>query len=204
MRLFILKDGALQLYKDEVLLHNELAVIYKRDTGSPGDSDGRKKLRAFTEFKYLYMICDYFSYPNQKGLSSKEAHKYAIDSCDLPEKWIPDRMILDAMDFYIDANKTVARELNQELVASFKNSSRVVRKLRDTTEDLLDKTTLSALEIAQLTDMQNTLLDISVKLPKNLKALQESADLIKKEESEGEIGRGGSMILDSQNPDTSL
>jgi hypothetical protein len=204
MKLFTFKDGVLTLYKDEIALYPELNSILVRDKGSVGDSDGRKKLQAWKEFMYLYMICDYYSYPNQKGLTEREAHMYGIKEAELPKDWIPDKVILDAMDFYVEANESVARELNKELVASFKNSSRVVKKLRNETEALLAKPSLTAVEVGQLTDMQNTLLDIAVKLPKNLKALQESADLIKKEEQEGEIGRGGDMVLDSQDPDKAI
>lgn len=204
MKLFVYKDGELKLYREEILLHDELNAILSRDKGSPGDSDGRKKLQAWKEFKYLYMICDYYSYPNQKGMSEKDSHKYAVDISDLPETWLPDKILLTAMDFYVEANLSVARELNKELQASFKNSSRVVRKLRGETEKLLDKSILTPVEVEQLNNMQANLLDISTKLPKQLKSLQESADLIKKEEQEGEIARGGDSVLDSQDPDRSL
>jgi len=204
MNLFVYKGKELSLYKDEILLYPELNAILSRDKGSVGDSDGRKKLQAWKEFTYLYMICDYASYPNQKGMNEQEAHKYAIDIAELPEKWIPDKVILDAMDFYVDANMSVAKEVAKELLASFKNSTRVVKKLRDTTNVLLDKSSLNSVESGQLADIQQTIMAISTSLPKHLKALKESEDLIKKEDKEGIVGRGGEQISDSQNPDTAI
>lgn len=204
MNLFVYKSGQLSLYKDEILLHPELAEILVRDKGSVGDSDGRKKLQAWKEFTYLYMICDYASYPNQKGYSEIEAHKYAIDVANLPDTWIPDKIVLAAMDFYVEANMSIAKEVAKELLASFKNSAKVVKKLRDTTNTLLEKTSLSSVESGQLADIQQTIMAISTALPKHLKALRESEELIKKEDKEGVIGRGGEAISDSQDPDTAI
>lgn len=204
MKLFVYKEGVLSLYKDEILLYPELSAILTRDKGSLGDSDGRKKLQAWKEFTYLYMICDYSSHPNQHGMNELEAHKYAIDIAGLPDKWIPDSVVLAAMDFYVNTMTSVAKEVAKELLASFKNSARVVKKLRDTTNALLDKSTLNSIESGQLADIQQTIMAISTSLPKHLKALKESEDLIKKEEKEGIVGRGGEVVADSQDPTTAI
>jgi hypothetical protein len=204
MKLFTYSEGKLSLDREEILLYPALKRILDRDKGSPGDSDGRKKLQAWKDFTYIYLICDYASYPNQKGMNAKEAHKYAVDLADLPNDWLPDKELCIALDFYHDANETVARELNKELIASFKNSSRVVVKLREQTEILLEKSTLTSVEITTLTEMQGTLLNIASKLPNQLKSLKESNNLIKEEEKEGEVGRGGFVIPSSMNPDEAL
>jgi len=201
MTLFIYKDGELILDRPEILLHPELKAILSRDRGSPGDSDGRKKLQAFKEFTYIYMVCDYNSYPNQKGLSEKETHKYALDVAGLPEDWIFDKEIATAMDFYVEANESIAKELNKELLAGFKNHYKVVKRLRHETEKLLDKKDLTPAEVTQLTETQNKMLNIATELPKKYASLKDAQDLIRKEETVGEIGRGGGAILDSQDPD---
>lgn len=204
MKLFLYKEGELILDRAEILIHPELKTILVRDKGSIGDSDGRKKLQAFKEFTYIYMVCDYSSYPNQHGLNEKETHKYACNVVGFKEDWIPDPELCIAMDFYVEANESIAKELNKELLASFKNHYKVVKRLRSETEKLLEKQTLSSVEIAQLTDTQSTLLKIATDLPKQFKSLQEAQDLIRKEESVGEIARGGEMVADSQDPDKAV
>lgn len=204
MKLFIYKEGELTLDRAEILLHPELKVILTRDKGSSGDSDGRKKLQAFKEFTYIYMVCDYSSYPNQRGLNEKETHKYACDVVGFSENWLPDNDLCTAMDFYVDANESIAKELNKELLASFKNHYKVVKRLRSETEKLLDKTSLTPAEISQLTDTQATLLKIATSLPMQFKSLQEAQELIKKEETPGEIARGGDMVSESQDPDNAI
>ena len=59
-----------ELNKEWILLHPAFAAILKADKGSPGDSEGRKKLKARKQLAYIYFMVDFrspiYSYDDAK------------------------------------------------------------------------------------------------------------------------------------------
>ena len=133
MKLFKLSNGVLELDREEVTLYRQLRVLLIRDK----DSEGRKKLQAFREFLYIYLCCDFESYPNRHGLNEQETHNFAIDQANLPSDYIPDSAVIEAMDFYVSEDTSIVKELITELNATFRNNIKIVRKLRGRINDQL-------------------------------------------------------------------
>lgn len=62
----------------------EFADLLRRDKGSPGDYDGRKKLRAIKEFTYIYFMVDFAS--PLRDWEPAEKHKEAVYYANLEQK----------------------------------------------------------------------------------------------------------------------
>lgn len=80
MKLFEIDENfQIQPNKVWIAMIPELANLLKRDKGSKGDVEGRKKLRARKEFIYIYMVCDFGSPLREYDPIEKvtEALKYA-------------------------------------------------------------------------------------------------------------------------------
>jgi hypothetical protein len=80
MRFFELdEDKVVQLNKPWIQLIPELRKLYTRDKGSPGDYDGRHKLRARRDYTMLYFYLDFNSPIRdwEEGERRKEACYYA-------------------------------------------------------------------------------------------------------------------------------
>ncbi len=89
MKIFELDDNyTVKLNKAWILQVPEFAAIYKRDKGSEGDYDGRKKLRTHKEFTYIYFFVDFTS-PLQSW-EPKERHKESLRYANLTDKDIDD------------------------------------------------------------------------------------------------------------------
>ena len=62
IRLFQISENMeLQLNKEWILMIKEFAEILKRDRGSPGDTQGRRKLKAMKQLTYVYLMEDFLS-----------------------------------------------------------------------------------------------------------------------------------------------
>lgn len=208
LKLFRVVDNKIELDKDEVRMYLPLAKLMARDKGSPGDNTGSKKLYAFKEFKYLYFVCDSEAYPRKKGLSPLETHNYAVEQAELPETYRPDMIMQGAMDFYIDASSSAAQDYITELLATIRNSTKIIQFIRTKitkTLDSLDKE-FDDKKIAEIYQLQRDLMNMASDVPKTVKALTDAYENLKKEESkqDGEVLYGGGAIPDSADPDKSF
>lgn len=84
MKLFTLDENQqVDLNKEWIHLVPEFSTLLKRDRGSKGDSDGRKKLKARQEFTYIYFMWD-FSSP-LRDWEEHERHEEALRYAGLTE-----------------------------------------------------------------------------------------------------------------------
>ncbi len=84
----------------------EYNAIIKRDKGSDGDYDGRKKLMATKELAYIYFYADYKS-PYYK-YDEREKYLRICKALHLPENWMPDELIQAGIDRYSEVQTTDA------------------------------------------------------------------------------------------------
>ena len=91
---FLNDDGELEVNKPEARKIAEYAALLARDKGSPGDSEGRKKLIACAEIYYIYLVYDVRSiYYN---LSLPEKQELARKDAGLPDTWKGEDELLKA------------------------------------------------------------------------------------------------------------
>jgi len=202
MHFFKFEGGELILDKPELGLYPEFSTLIKRDKGSEGDVDGRKKKKAFAEFTYIYFTTDFSSFPNTHGYSPKQTHEYAIDMAKLPRDYIADSEVKAAMNCYRKLITTLPREIRQELLRSFNNSPKVISKIRDKVDDLIDRDMVDDKDVILLVECQKQLLQIATDIPKRLLELREIDKLIKtdEEKTDAVIQRGGGEVPFSADP----
>lgn len=66
------------------------------------------KKRAKGELAYIYLVCDFKS-PYRSTINVEERKKNVIDALiDLSDDWVEDKLVTEAMDYYVENNKTIA------------------------------------------------------------------------------------------------
>ena len=204
MVLFIFVDGVLQLNTPEIVLIKEFNNILVHSERCDSDPNGQKKHFAFMKFNYIYQICDYKSYPNQHGLSEKEAHEFAINVSGLPNDWKLDDLTKAGIERYKQLRPSPARELNKEILATLHTSSKLVSKINRYLEKQIEKPDFKDDDINNITTNHFKVIDLAKKIPEQIKALNELKDAIDKEEGNMDKKRGGGEIEDSMNPNNTV
>jgi len=155
MKLFEIDDAlTVQLNKPWILLIPEFEAIYRRDKGSPGDTQARNKLRARKEFSFIYFFVD-FNSPLRDweeherfaesmvyaGLSKKDIDEVVLEGVKKYEQLAMGAArsmrtyrallkTLDAMDNYLETlNFSEVSKRTGELVNSPDKISSVVQKM---------------------------------------------------------------------------
>lgn len=187
---FKIENDALILDVEEILQYQILRDIYARD-------NSKDKSFAHKEFKFIYFIADRKGYVTKAGLTKQEAYKYARENSNLPDTYIPDKLIVAAIDFVIkNMNVTPVEDLINSTVKALNLSGRVIKALTDGIEEITSR------EI-KLEDLQNCeeslkqIIKISNEIPdrvEKLTELQEKWDKIQKGVS---LIRGGGTYQES-------
>lgn len=89
-------------FSPEVKMFKPFRLLLERDKGCKGDNDGRKKIMSTKELAFIYWFADprstyKESYPTEKGRVDKL--KIVLD---LPEEWMPDELVREAIYFYLE------------------------------------------------------------------------------------------------------
>ena len=168
--------------------------ILRLDTGSPGDSDGRKKLYAHKVFKACMWIGDPNSLGNQQGYDGDALIADAVRNADLPENWKPDRMCRDLIKIVHDHySGGVAKEYIDNLLKSMRTISNTIKIMTSRIEATIDgsKGEISDERLTTLSTMQTQLLNMAAVAPKHINALKQCLADLKIEETEQELALGG-------------
>lgn len=166
----------------DLKLISEFNEIIKRDKGSEGDSQGRRKLRASREFAYIYHFNDYRS-PYQR-YSEKERHERLKKDLDLGEKWDVDSVIRVAQQKYIELNHTPAIQALMEARQTLNTSAEVNRKIREQIMRVMDEDELDPETLQQANNLLEKTLDNNTKIPKVLTQIEGMEEKVKKQEQE--------------------
>ena len=181
MNFFIYNEGQLELNKAEILLVKEFANIYslKFNQGETGDKDGRKRLRAYRLFAYIYLVHSWKS--PYSDFSHNERHQAALEDTELDPK------ILEKEE--VQALITKALELQDtRIVKLLKSAHRVVDELRHYFEtiDLQERDPVTGKPIFAAKDLMANLASLS----KTVESLQQLEFLVKKEKEQEKGLRG--------------
>lgn len=205
MRFFKMVNGELELDRDEILLYSEFAKILRRDRGSDGDADGRKKLRAYKEFKYIYHTTDFNAYPTQNGLSELAGHKYALQEAGLELTYKPDEEVKAAIKRYAKEHLSIAKNTVKSILRIFGMNDTIISSIENNIQYLLSTDTLNKEQIAELINYQKSLLDIAVNVPQQAVKLRETMNIVEDEErKQKEVLYGGGEVDESMNPDNEI
>lgn len=209
------EQGNLTIDKDYVRGLPEFKRILERDKGSEGDAQGRKKLRAFSEFMYIKLVGDMFSYLNTSGYSEKEIQKLAIKDSKLEADFKPDIDIIEGIKKYSEVQllmfpalstvKTSLRGLRMSDILAQKmiNNMEKVMELHEARQTDPNAPPNIADDLALITNLSSqldTLINISVKLPKMIDTLESLEQKLATQKSGTQLGRGGRKLGNRAEP----
>ncbi len=125
-----MKSNFLVTVEDEYPIFNPVARnikeflrIITRDKGSVGDAQGRKKLMALKELAFIALFSDLTSSYRIRNEDEDERTDELKKTLELPDDWVIDDVMRDAIKVYEDANQTPSSGL-LEAVRKAVNSSR--------------------------------------------------------------------------------
>jgi len=222
MQLFILgEDFLVELDKEWISTIKEFKALLVRDKGSKGDTQARKKLQAQKEFTFIYHYCDYRS--KFINYSERDRLKHALKNAELAEDIDinKDPELLAAIECYLALQTTPALRLIKSLKEGMHTGHRVVdriiaylnKKLDDieANEDSLEEKVKEVNgkkflidPIKEIEEKLSVIMDISGKLPKTLKSIDELEEEVTKELAELPNLKGKAMKGDREDPNKSF
>lgn len=163
-------DGALIIDRPEVLTIASFKAILDRDK----NTGGSYKAMAYKELAYVWLLGHPASPIYTKGLSGKDAHSFAKAKVGLPNDWKVDAVIEQAIKDYKECNADIFDDVVEDLIITFKYYSKVIKKVRKSIEQQLDRTeALTKDQSEQLVGLMTTILNISKIIPKEILSLKE-------------------------------
>jgi len=199
------RNGDVVINRPEVVIVDSLNTILRRDKGSIGDADGRKKQQAFKEFKYIYHIADVLSVPNKNGYSVKEAREYAKRECGFSNTWEEDDIIRQAIKDYRTAQNDISTDVVSELFKTFRLTKQIISKVRRSIENALNTDTMSSDVASELLSQIEVAIKYGRDIPKITKELNKAMTEVQQQLENADLMRGSKVrVPDSANPDKSF
>lgn len=187
---FKIENDKLILDVEEILQYPLLQQIYARD-------DSKDKSFAEKEFRFILYLSDRKGYVTKAGLTKKEAYAYAKSNAGLNESYLPDKVVLSAIEFVkSNLNITAVEDLINSTIKSLNLSSKLVRTLTDGIEDLMSKE-LEMKDLAFCEDTLKQIIKIANEIPARVESLTELNDKWDKIEKGVTSIRGGIEYRDS-------
>lgn len=172
-----LEDGNILLIKEfKDLMDDERNICDK-------DPSGKKHLRAFREFTYIWLAIDWNSL--YKDYSEQERHQESLKDAELTEsEW-------NDPTFRAACRKYKALQNSSRAIKILHASQRMVDRITDyfNQVDPQERDEISGKPIWKVKDLQAELSNI----PKLLSELQEVEQMVKKEMTEQSVIRGGAI-----------
>jgi hypothetical protein len=174
------------------LLDKDIKELYSRDPT-------KDKELYIKECGVIYCLGDPKSPAKQKGLSTKECIKYAIEYYNLPKTYQPDMLVLKIAKRYYDENITEAGVAVEILQQAIHNSAVAIKKLNNYLNECLDASD-SIETTKQIIEVIRALKDQSNDIPSIVKRLEEAKQNLMYE-TEAQLSRGGVSITSSMDGD---
>ena len=203
IEIFEFTDGKIRLSRAEIGMYKEFSAILRRDRGSEGDIDGRKKFKALRDFFYIYLVCDYRSALINRGFSGKELRLKAREEAQLPMVWREDDIIKAGMAKYKELKFDIKGELINELLLLFRGNYKRITNLRESIDKLLEKPGLTRSEMENISQLEARVFEIATRTPTIIKDLQRAMkDTEDIDMGDKKILRGGGEVPESADPTT--
>lgn len=195
--------GTIVINRPEICLYPELNIIVTRDIDSRKVADITKVFIPFRELHYIYELCDYRSYCNRRGMSDKEADKYAKEVARLDNNWKPDDIVKGAIIKYRKEQDSVSLRAVIALRKSLDTSMNIASDISEYNKMLyekmkkMDEDDNKKVLITEFINRQRDLDNLIANVTKNIVELKNSEELLKKEENIKRKGRGKVDITNS-------
>lgn len=139
--LLIIDDGELVI-NPAVFTFQEFKTIYRRRVTMDGDSDGRLKKLNLLEFMYIKYMADEYLNTNYFGaFDDNSRSKQIIKDIGLPSTWIPDSLVITAIDKYLEVQREYHPTLSSliNLQRGLKLTSKVIKTVNTQLSMMLDR-----------------------------------------------------------------
>jgi hypothetical protein len=144
----------------------------------------KEKLRANQELAYIYFIADYKS-DFSDILDDTEKEVEVIKNCITIDKWKPDKLVNDAIDFYKKRSSTIALTMLEDAKGGIGKLSAYLRNINFNEVEINAKTG----DVSPKHDIKKYA-DTVRQIPAILAALKELEETVKKEIDAGNSLRG--------------
>lgn len=171
IQLFTVENDIPQI-SAEAMMIKEFKDLIRRDRGSEGDADGRKKFTARKELAFVYF---FLSDSRFEMYNEEERIKTLREVLELPSEWSPDEKVWAAIDRY----KMMLETRSSDLVKQAREALDKLRKFLQNVD--LTETTKSGSLLLKPKDVQSVIDGI----PTTIEALQKAEKLVKAEREEG-------------------
>lgn len=209
VELFVLDERTklVDINKEWISTIKEFKKILRRDRGSEGDAEGKKKLQATKEFTFIYHLVDYRSQFDNYSEADKE--KQSASNAELPADfdYRKDEDLVLAIKRYHTLQDVPSLKMLNEAKEGLHTAHKVIRKIRTsletkieaaefdelTTEENKQGKTIIVDPVAKLTNSLKALMTLTNEIGPAMKTIKDLTEQVKKELSEKESLRGNKM-----------
>lgn len=173
----VILENDLPVFNPEAKLIKEFKFLIERDRGSPGDSQGRKKLMATKELAFVALHVSLTS-PYNRNYPEKERTSELIRGLELGPDWHLDEHVKKAMKEYEKTQITPSSAMLTSVRRALYSSRDIIQMLQKRLEQ-----TMNALYTAELIGdevdvlMEKAMKDIDKLLDYSAKLTKQLADL---------------------------
>lgn len=195
------EDKSLEINREEVYMIDAFSVILRRDRGSKGDIDGRKKFVALRDFKVIYYMSSINSTPSRLGLSEKETIAFLKENINLPNDFKIDKELKTAIDVANKIEETASSYLLVNSIKSLNVTSKVLGVISNKIQEKLsiietNDDDESIRQITNVINLSNEILKLTSNIPRTLEEIEKVQTKIFKEREDKLYARGGVEIND--------
>lgn len=188
LHLFIIENNELVVNSADILTSKYLKQLYERTKTSTDDPSGKLKHRNIQELAFIYQMYHYEAHVFRNGLSWDKAVDYAREIVGLPNKWMPDEIVIRAGEEYEQSILSVEHLMVKNLHMKYYKSIRMLDMMEEIINTELEKDDLDLDSIGKLDKYHTKLNDQSVQVKKIMND-------IKKLRRDIESGAGGNEEL---------
>lgn len=154
---------------------------------------------AFKELSLIWECNSYRSLSTKKGWSKDRIFKEGKLRYDLPEDWTPDEYYFKAEKDFIaeEEDEGIAIKVIKTLYRSLALTERGIEKLNEEVARLIEKGSLSKIEISDLVTILNQITILAKDIPSKLTDLKQGEELARKESQEKKSKRGQGEVSPS-------
>lgn len=208
LRFFTYENGEFKINKEEVFTLPSGKDMLQNDKGGmiKGDKDGRNKLFTEKRLGLVWWLIDINSPGIEQGLEGDELMRDGLKSLELPKDYDPkkDKYFMRFYEDYREMyNKASYAKLLNNMLVGFNDTSEIVKAVRNNVTKILkaDKD-LDADDVKMLLNSQREIMALAGDVPKHIDRLKELQQLVRKEEKNLTVARGGVIVSKSMVPNT--
>lgn len=162
---FKIVNDKIELNVGEILKYPVLAHIYQRDKTT-------QKQMAYKEFMYICFCADKEGICAKKGYNKKETHMFAVNNSQLPNDYIPDANVKDAIRFCEDnLNTNVVEDLIRSTLRGLRISAKIVETLLDEQDKRISKNDVTPELLGIYDKSVKELIKIAADIPNRIESL---------------------------------